>query len=630
MDPVLGNQLYDDIFIWYCCIIGIIGNSLTCYLLMRRLSKFKNKIIEDKNINASQQQNQQQQLLPSTSSSISNENTIFVNKRLLIDLKNNWTIYSYFIGINIADIVVLLSWIMSKININVRAVQNLTFNASYSSNESAFLPYETYSNFMNLYNPKILNNSLTLFKETNSASPSENFYVSLETIIANLNNKIDYFRIKLIDIQGICQLYYYLTIISLHGSFTYTLACILDRLVKLKEINKEINAYKNNTNPYHKLVISASMNSNKKKNEKAKTLHHKDKTVLAQDKPRSATTVIHMKAQNKHDADASDDGEEKKNFVKTKKSKLKILSQNFKHLTKSNHSDIVKQLFGKTSVIFIGMFVMFLYFHLLWICGTIYDESVAREDFSFRIYAKKQVNFNGHTIDENYNSYRNSTGSFKLTSLNPSCQILNLRNYLPLFVMALDLFILLLIASLNLILIIVLICKYKKREKPTQTSKSIEKTNINKNVIQKYYLIKCIAYISIFTALFATPSVIARNILMIILTITNIKSSYQQSEQAQSGNNVDLNYTGTSQDIYYLNQTNITDFSQQADFNSNQGYSGEAVWIEFLNILCSKLDFFLLIASSHKFFIFLFKCYLIKLPCWNCIKSKFKPKTESI
>jgi hypothetical protein len=270
---------------------------------------------------------------------------------------------------------------------------------------------------------------------------------------------------------------------------------------------------------------------------------------------------------------------------------------------------------------------MFLYFHLLWICGTIYDESVAREYFSFRVYARNNVNLNGHTIDDRY---QNSTGSFSLKTLTQSCQILNLRNYLPLFVMALDLFILLLIASLNLVLIIFLIYKYKKREKPIQTINAIkEKNNMNVIRIKKYYLIKCIAYISIFTALFATPSVIARNILMIILTITNIKSSNQQQESAQSHTYNNLNYTSTaSQDIYYLNQTNITDLSQQTDYSSNQSYSGEMAWIEFLNILCNKLDFFLLIASSHKFFIFLFKCYLIKLPNWNCIKSKFKLNTE--
>ncbi len=94
-------NIFTSYFFLYCCTIGSIGIVTTCVLLVKRirkLRKYKLNNIDQQNSNAHN----------------------FVNKKLtkhLLDQKHNSTIYIYFILINLSDMLLLMNWLASRVNL---------------------------------------------------------------------------------------------------------------------------------------------------------------------------------------------------------------------------------------------------------------------------------------------------------------------------------------------------------------------------------------------------------------------------------------------------------------------------------------------------------------------------------
>lgn len=119
------------------------GNLLTCFLLKRRINRFKSYLASKRDF-----LNKSTSLRASTYSSTTNgtsnactsgggggggnasgengttSNTnnkqriaqMHVNKCILFDYRHNWNLYLYFIGLNIFDTTVLINWIVSRIS----------------------------------------------------------------------------------------------------------------------------------------------------------------------------------------------------------------------------------------------------------------------------------------------------------------------------------------------------------------------------------------------------------------------------------------------------------------------------------------------------------------------------------
>ena len=311
----------------------------------------------------------------------------------------------------------------------------------------------------------------------------------------------------------------------------------------------------------------------------------------------------------------------------------------YKSLVKSSHSDIIRQLFGKTSASFIGIFIFSILFHLLWVYGALYDHVTVGQFDSFPFYlirADSIQNESSNVVKFTQENHRTEYGSFQITALRPHCQLLNLKNYLPLFVMSFDLFVLLLIGIAQFVTSLLLIQRYYKQRTPMKKSKSTQKNlllrkNPDEPSLHSNYKplnVTVVIYLSVFSLVFAMPSVITRNILMNIimgLKIFSIKPSELPSSSVASGHNmnfVDFNQTfnTTSSDLVYTSPANDT------DMHVDEGYSLERDFVPLINSLLTQLDYLLLIASSHKFLIFLFNCNLVSLP-FNLFKSKVKRKS---
>ena len=76
---------YSEIFIWYCCIIGINGNILVFYLFIKRLSSLKRNVcLEIKNF-AEDSENSKEKfpvILPSTSTITPQNSGVYINKNI--------------------------------------------------------------------------------------------------------------------------------------------------------------------------------------------------------------------------------------------------------------------------------------------------------------------------------------------------------------------------------------------------------------------------------------------------------------------------------------------------------------------------------------------------------------------
>jgi hypothetical protein len=571
---------YSEIFIWYCCIIGINGNILVFYLFIKRLSSLKRNVcLEIKNV-AEESENSKEKfpvILPSTSTDAPQNSGVYINKNILLDLNHNWTLYLYFLGIIISDIVVLINWILSKVNIDYEANFRIRHNLDYDTEkEAAFLSFQDYLSFSSSYKIKSKHTNETfapLYSNQNEYAGQKNltFFVNLDYILKTYDNHTNFLKIKIIDLQGVCQIYYFLTNASLHCVFAYILISVLDRLVKRSGIKKDLSI------------------SNKEESIQ--------KLIMTTNEDNIETSSLFEKRQHNYSINTN----------------IKYFS--YKSLSKTTHSPIIRQVFGKTSALFICIFVFYLLFHLLWIYGAVFETVIVGtfDEYMFHLLNTNRIDHKKNTLDFN-NTFQNQIGSFQITALRPHCQLLNLKNYLPMFVMSFDLFLLLIIGIAQFVTTVILIFKcYNKREKKVKLKKQTIKSNNLKNH-HKPLGNNVVIMTSIFTFLFAMPSVITRNILMNIIMSLKIFPK----PLADLNDNVELNFADFNQ-TYQNNQTHVIGSILEKNYTIED-------YIPFLNNFLNWLDFFLLISSSHKFFIFLFHCNLININLMNFFSTKNKTR----
>ena len=266
-------------------------------------------------------------------------------------------------------------------------------------------------------------------------------------------------------------------------------------------------------------------------------------------------------------------------------------------------------------------------------------------------------------------------GSFNILRFQPRCELLNNRNEMMFFVWIFDLFLLVILPVLNIIFCILLILTCKRINissdgfgKPKSTLKS--KENITKSSIIKlndvssyrkssqftkysltetdyfkssksldnklgssvlsiklekcisnvkitrnrYLMLKCIIYSTIFGVFFSIPSMFLRNIVMILITVMSLNESTDSKSNQSSYFSLYNNASGA--DLNYLNDTLLntqTEINNQYNLNSI---------VTILTSTCGYTDYLLLIASSHKFFIFLYQLSLVKLPKYSLYRKR--------
>ncbi len=189
-------------------------------------------------------------------------------------------------------------------------------------------------------------------------------------------------------------------------------------------------------------------------------------------------------------------------------------------------------------------------------------------------------------------------GNLIVSTSTPICKVINVKSNMPILTIGFNLFLLLILSFSTLITACILV---KKNRRPASNKKNANnkkpkskdpvmmkdlvglrvsfstKSEIAENPLSRPKAIKIdlnslsnlIIYITLFSALLNMPSLITRNIYMFSVNI--------QHEEPGS----------------------------ESDWSSWQA--------QILN-LCDKLDYLLLFSSSHKFFIFIFKCNLIRIP----------------
>lgn len=138
---------------------------------------------------------------------------------------------------------VIINWILSLINKNQPLEQSVAFERNDKSTEPPQIALNL-NDILNGYHFISTKSTITYFDENFSQldlQPFNNrteYFVPLDIVLKTLKVENITRPIKIINIQGVCQLHYYLTIVSLYGSLIYTLACLMDRLFRLKVIYK--------------------------------------------------------------------------------------------------------------------------------------------------------------------------------------------------------------------------------------------------------------------------------------------------------------------------------------------------------------------------------------------------------
>jgi len=113
---------------------------------------------------------------------------------------------------------------------NKKPVNNLLLNLNDVLNGFASISTVKPDEFINQTFSKALMSNL---------DENQEYFMRSEEITSFLDEEKTNVPSKIINYNGLCQLHYYLTIISFYGSLCYTLACLLDRLFKLKVIEKK-------------------------------------------------------------------------------------------------------------------------------------------------------------------------------------------------------------------------------------------------------------------------------------------------------------------------------------------------------------------------------------------------------
>lgn len=152
---------------------------------------------------------------------------------------------------------------------------------------------------------------------------------------------------------------------------------------------------------------------------------------------------------------------------------------------------MIKQFFGRTSAYFIGLIILYFYFHLMWICGATRSETSETELDAkpFRFLSDNSSSRKQFLIDVKLYSITNVT----------RCELLNLPRHgqLPTFIMAFDLLILFATECAKIICIVLLTHFYFKHVR-TQTTADAQKFQ------SRYLLINCVLIFSVLCFLIFT------------------------------------------------------------------------------------------------------------------------------
>lgn len=441
--------------------------------------------------------------------------------------KHNYVIYMYFVGICVSDMIVLANWFISKVNIEAKLGVQISFGDHDSHSDNIFINNDDFFKFFN--NISSMNSSNRKFYKKNY-DYDINISYAIGTLTAETETLKEYMSIKLTNIQGICQLYNYFAIATLCASLSFTLAALFDRYFKIDVV-------------YNVYILGKS---------KSKATDSLNKSI------------------NRKQSDEFDD-----NALEPQMN-LKL-----------NHSELVRQLFGKSSVVFIFVVVAFFHFHLLWIFGSLPSYIDQTRIKSPAIAYKTGL----HEYE----------GYFSIVKSKPDCTLL-LTNLLPYFVFVLDLVILLIFSLLQIVLCFLIMKIVMKKEKLVrlnqlkviQVSEKIEK---NKN---RYLIVNPIISVSVFSFLFNIPSLISRIILMIVFAYFHSNANETGVNQLEKSNHLNETFFSNGSDVNMMNDSS----AQSSDYFS------------MLNSICNKLDILLVASSSHKFLIFIWQFRLIKVPFW--------------
>lgn len=531
---LLENRNLEIFVIWYFFIIGILGNTTTCYFLYRRIINFSTPIVKKNS-----------RLTKSIKSDI-DSSCIVLDKTKIFNRRHNWNLYLYFIGVNIFDIIVLFSWLISKLEIKVQKYSKISHTLPQINQSFRFLNQHEFENFISLYEP------------LDSLNYSTN--TSFDNLMQHLNSSLRYIKIRLIDLQGVCQLNSYLITVSLQASYAYTVASIFDRFFKMKLMNRDFSSIKKSQHRYEIIAV----------NEPAKKTLNSDEITVQSTQ----------------------------------------LAFDIKRYIKSAHSDLIRQYFGKKSAFFIGITIILFYYHLIWIYMLIENKETQQiGEFRFR--------FDSSDID-----YLN--GSIYATSDIGRCQLptfnvlpVLIQTMDVFFLLAMGLI------KLTFGFILFRKYLKKKRSNFSDKSNhffSITSSLITDETIQekkklknkdKYFMVKCIVGTSIFSTLLELPSVLVRNVLMMFFFVTLL---FKDRDLIITENISHSSLLANSTQNYLSNGLLDNRTNSSFNFEKNPNKPIYQSLPQILNNWCEYFDFLLLFTSSHKFMIFLFNCYFLNIP----------------
>ncbi len=136
-----------------------------------------------------------------------------------------------------SDLLVILNWIFSMITNDLALDQHAAYKVNNKPLEASHLLNlnDVLNGFQLISNHPVQEFITTTFGQTlDSLNNTQEYYMHPSLIMGFLKKENLIVRTKIINHNGLCQLHYYLTIISLYGTICYTLACLLDRIFKLK------------------------------------------------------------------------------------------------------------------------------------------------------------------------------------------------------------------------------------------------------------------------------------------------------------------------------------------------------------------------------------------------------------
>ena len=139
---------------------------------------------------------------------------------------------------SISDTLVIINWILSLVQRNHLLDNRATFEVNDKPIEQQVAL--NLNDILNGYHFISTKSTLSYFKENyenivlKEFNNKTEYFVSSDFVLKSLKNEQNMTPVKIINLQGVCQLHYYLAMVSLYGSLIYTLACLLDRLFRLE------------------------------------------------------------------------------------------------------------------------------------------------------------------------------------------------------------------------------------------------------------------------------------------------------------------------------------------------------------------------------------------------------------